>query len=148
MSSFLSSSRLGVIAAVFLTSFSAASVANACSCMRPEKGPIEQLRQGAVVALGVAKLKSGNPAGPGIRYAPVRYELRVKKSLGARLPRVVTVETADNSAACGVDLRGRGEVMLLLSPAEKGVRHVNLCGQLSVDAFAEDWRTLFDAMPR
>lgn len=121
--------------------------ASACSCMKPEKGPSEQLEEGAIVALGVPELVSGNPAGPGIRYAPVRYSFWVRKALGADLPETIEVETADNSAACGVDLRGRESAMLLLLPGEGGVYNVNLCSQLNIDAFEEEWRALLDAAP-
>ena len=126
----------------------AAAPAAACSCMRPEHGVIEQLRQGAIVAEGAPVLVSGQPA-EGIRYAPVRYEFRVFKSIGARLPERVIIETADNSAACGVNLKGRKVALLRLLPPgpsdEKGVYNVNLCSQLSVEAFEKDWRTVLEA---
>ena len=121
----------------------------ACSCMRPETGVLEQLRKGAIVAEGAPRLLSGQPAGEGIRYAPVRYELQVFKSIGARLPDTVIVETADSSAACGVNLSGRKTALLRLLPPgpsdEPGVYSVNLCAQLSVEAFEADWRAVLDA---
>ena len=126
-----------------------ASPAAACSCARPTDGVIEQLRQGAIVAEGAPVLVSGRPA-EGVRNAPVRYEFRIFKAIGARLPGRVHVETADNSAACGVNLKGRKTALLRLLPPgpseEKGVYSVNLCSQLSVETFEADWRAVLDAV--
>ena len=123
--------------------------ARACSCARPQIGVIEQLRQGAIVAEGAPVRISGQPAGEGIRYAPVRYEFRIFKSVGARLPERIVVETADNSAACGVNLQGRKVALLRLLPRgpsdPEGVYNINLCSQLSVEAFEADWRAVLDA---
>lgn len=124
--------------------------AAACSCAQPRHGVIEQLRRGAIVAEGAPAEVSVHAPEAKTPEGRKRYEFVIFRSIGATLPERIFVETADNSAACGVNLSGRKTALLrLLEPAARdpeGIYFINLCSQLSVDGFEADWRTLLDAI--
>lgn len=114
----------------------------ACSCLTPETRVIDQLRSGAMVALGAPTHLSGGG------HRPVIYRFSVAKALNAQLPSEITLRTAPNEAACGVRLRPDREVVVMLFPSDRpGTYSINLCGQLTVRRFQADWESLFDAMP-
>lgn len=119
----------------------AAPPAAACSCVARYISPIEALREGAVVAEGVATATPG--AGP-----QRRYRFAAAKSFNARLRPQVTVETAADSAACGVEPPLDQPTLLVLRPGDGPGRYrIDLCSQLIVEQSREQWRVLFDALP-
>lgn len=124
-----------------------AQSALACSCMRPKESVIEILREGTIIAQGVAERVTGQPQGDALPRRHI-YRFAVKKSLNRRLAADITLTTASSGAACGADLQSGSESIVVLYPsAEDGVYSFGLCGQLLVGANEEDWKTLFDAIP-
>lgn len=132
--------RLACLAAAAL--LLAAPEARACSCLAPPDGGIE-----AVIAEGAAILR-GKVVGPapqgwfGYPYYARIWVLRVRDGIGMAPPAEVRISTAQDSAACGIDLVPGTEVVLRVDGTPPDL-WANLCGQVSLGA--PDWDAVFAA---
>ena len=99
----------------------AAEPALACSCAVPNPRALLAHADGAFVG----RLLSSRNAGPGRKLLTFRVERRVKGAIGTR----IVVETASNSAACGVSTPVGRRIGLFVDRSG-GRWRSNLCWQV------------------
>lgn len=99
----------------------AAEPALACSCAVPNPRALLAHADGAFVG----RLVSSRNAGPGRKLLTFRVERRVKGAIGTR----IVVETASNSAACGVSTPVGRRIGLFVDRSG-GRWRSNLCWQV------------------
>ena len=106
-----------------------AADAQACSCV-PFGDPRAELRRADAAFVGVfLRRRPVRPSGAVTSSAdPFVYVFRVERAVKGRLPRTIEVRSVRDGASCGLEVRPRQRVALLLRRA-RGRWHSSLCQQ-------------------
>lgn len=113
-----------VVLAAALTAGAPASVADACSCLRPEAPQVELGKSAAVFEAKVTEIAE-DTSGEGMQR---RVTLAVDRAWKGVTSPTVEVLTAESSAACGFNFEP-GKGYLIYASDHEGQLHVGLCSR-------------------